>query len=969
MGLRFFSKALSVKLAYKLKYRGGYMFRIVKFTERAGGVRSVFLGDLETGNSVKDLMTVPGTYQNVVDSDDKLLSLEKLDGSIGSYLTTCFALTVSDSYTDVEDVTADMSRLLTMPDTAARALMGSMDEEKRDALSEVLDAIHFCESIKQGDKLCLPPTAFSKLGSELTKEMTSVRNSYSLKSTDNQEIFQTNFDTEFGVLLPALGDIHSGNDELISALDILRVTAPYRKQERANVCSYRGIYHTPYYKVDMKLRGMVPNYLAWITGYSVNDMLDISSNERHMANNLNLLICSDLSRYVSEMVSGVFFGTQLGSLLSKLCGRKDPDVIQQLCEDIKEVNNNKASCSLSFSQIDELQKSGWYEGDVVRTIKENLTIADGYLQELLENRPIDRRTIDCDSIPFTLSLTDEQERSFTDLMINNGYISSAMQKFLTDLCKKAYRVNWGHTGATLAIPGFNIVNHIPSIDDMMSTYINDRLSGQPVDFTKYPNLYARSYANPGFTDDDAAGESEDDDEIYSRFDYYITAATAQKIAAGSLSDDYFSAPAPASQTTEEAIVEYYRNVKGENNLDNFISAAFIKTADVSIFIECFIKLMRWGERRPKLLVLQKHPEIRHVFDLNSGLRIDNIAIVDESELIKSNGCEYSLAGMLCTDSSPVLSKELIVGFLLQKDYGTVKKSFLASWVDLGEMVANNAINIGDFAVVTKMSVNKDELIPVESFEKKEYGFYVSDSNIESGLKLKIQPKDLSAMALLTTPGIMNSMGYLRSLKNDTIITTKDRQYDILRRYSSTLLSFYTKCGGTVNNCTNSVEFAACAGEFYELWNQGDTKREANEVNAANTLRQLNLEGPSASSVKWDDSELSGKFMIISDMDMKSTLPPIEFTERPMREIAAKARNRVVLLLLQKEDRFIFCRKDLTAKEVAISSAKDANGRIVNKYSHKNYAFFAQIIDNLTKGVEGKINSKPVVLHRSLQGLI
>ena len=945
------------------------MYRTLKITLDSGNINTIFLSDADSGNTAKDILTVPGVFEELQTKNNTSLKFTHISGAIGAYRTVMFALVVEDTF-NTEDITEDIAKYLTMPDTAAKMMLRAIpDEDKQELISESMELIHYYEAIQESSKLCIPQSAFIGMTAEQTEKMLSHRKSYVLKNTDNQEIFQSNYDTDYCVLLPSLEEIHSGVSDLVSTIDILRVIAPYRKQERQGVFSYYGIYHTPYYKVDKQLKGMVPSYLSWINGYSVDDMLDIQDNERHMANNLKMLICSDISRYVSELVSGVFLDSPLGSLLAKLCVKKDSDVLNQLLEDIGACNNDDASCAIPYNEIDELTRNGWYPSDVVNVIKKNFKFSDDYLYNLISQRPVDRRVIDSDNLAFVLQISDQQEQQFTDLMISMGYISVAMQRFLLDLCKKAYRVNWGHTGATMAIPGFASLQKISDVNKAVSDYLVDCSSGQLPEPERYSILYVLHTQNTESEDTVLINSTEEaDDDPSVGLNYYVTADTAQKIKMGLLPFDYFFTPASAAQTTESSVVEYWRNVNGEANLDNFLSSSLLRTADVSILIESFIKLMRWGMRKPKLLVLQNHPEIRHVFDMGTGLRVDNTAIVDESELVKYNGCDYSLVGFLCSNSNPTLRPDQVIGFKLCKDYGSVKKTHLASWLDLGEMIHSGDIKIGDFVAMNKLEISQDTIEFIEDYSKLEHDFYVSDENISEGLKSKIQPKDLNALILLTTPAVMNSREYLRSLKGDTIITTKDRQYDILRRYVAIVNKVYSQ-RDDITRITNTMELGVLAEEFYNLYKaQGDGKQDSNTAVSASTLKTLNL-GDINSSIVWDTSEISGKFILISDREMESDLPPIEFTNPQLQAVAAKTNNRIVMLLLPTDKKYIFCRKDITPDQVMLVSSTDSQGKAHKTVANKSYKSLAPLIKNLTKGVSSTINNQLAVLHETLKDYI
>ena len=961
------------------------MFRVLTFTRTDGTKSRILVSDTDTGYTAKDFITMPGVVELLSATNSEVPTggwtfqqLEgQIEGQIEGYTTRCFALVApGDIESLLEDCTINCARIISMPETAAKAFLYNMSEEEQQVVSEAIDSLRFYESITEDTKIMLPKEMLSSLPSGIAETMMSVRKTYTLMGTENQEIFQTKFDSEFCVPLPSLDTIHAGRHDAVSSLDLLRVLAPDRKEARPGIFTYRAIYHTPYYKVDKKLRGMVPSYFNWITGFARNDLVDVQPNERHMYKNLQTLICSDLSRYVSEITTGIFMSTTLGALLEKLCRAHDEDAIRMLYNDIKNTNSADASCNLQFTTVEDLLSKGWYIADVCRAIKDSLQVSPDYLLECITKRPKELRAIECDNHPFTLTLQDEQAQQYIEQFIELGYTTTAMQRFLISLCKCAYRVNWGHTGATLAIPGFVEVSQLDAIDTEFVGYLQERGAGKLVDYSAYPLLCSNRIGTED--DEDSMFSNADDDkdtrmgELFTRMDYYITSETAQRIGMDSLDIDYFTTKATTVQSSEAAIVEYWRTVNGDNNIDTFLSSCLLATADPSILCESFIKLCRWGERRPRLLVLQNHPEIRYVFDLNLGHKVDNTTIVNEDDLIKNNGCDYSFAGCLTSTSNPTVQQGQIVAFVLQKDYGNVQKEYLASWLDIGEMYVTNAINIGEFTAVTPLRWDPDNLAAIEDYERKDFNLYLSQENIETGLKNKIQPGDLSAVALLTTPGITNSAGYLRSLRDDSIITTKDRQYDILRRYTSCLARFYSTEGYKINAVRTTLDLLECAGAFYELFKSGDSaKSHVNERATATAMQKLNLDsGSSTPDIQWDTSALRGPFTLICDMEMKSTLPPIEFSDPNVRQVAARANNRIVLLLSQTADKFVFCRKDIRADEVARVKKVDATtGQQKLFIGRKNYQDLSAGIERLVQGMSCSINKKPAVLHESLKDVI
>lgn len=941
------------------------MLKTVQFVTDDGNVKRMLLFDSESGNSAKEIMSVPGVYDNVACTQDNLsIKLNKLSGGINGYKTHCFGLVVNDNVV-TEDMTQLLHQALMVPVTAVSAVLATYPEDVRDDVSKAIDIIHYCENIKESDKLCIPAEAFSEMDKETADRMMSVRRSYILKNTENQEIFQKSPTDTFGVLLPPLQDIHYGDDG-ISALDLLRVLAPYRKQVSAGAYSYRSIYHTPYFKVDMRLRGMIPSDMSWITGYSSNDTLEIQSNEQHMMNNLNMYYCSDVSRYVAEMVSGIFFDTTIGSLISRLCIKRAEDLIYYLCDEIRGESNDQISCDLQFTDVFELYQNGWPITGVTRLIKDNLVIKEGYLKSVILNRPNDRRIVDCDNLPFVLDISDVEEQEFTDIMIKQGFISGAMQRFLIGLCRTAYAVNWGHTGATTAIPGFVVKSALEEIDKQLSTYLFDRSKSDYIEPEKYPNLFLQESSE---SDDDEIFSDEGREEVSSNMNYYVTSETMQKMMSNSLPYDYFSTKATAAQSSEAAVVEYWKTVNGENNLDVFLSSVLLKTADASILFESFVKLCRWGSIKPKLLVFPKHPDVRHVFDLNTGMRMDNLVITNEADLIKVNGCDYYIESALCSNSNTGLAKDRIIGFCLAKNYGMVVKRFLASWNDLGEIVASGEHIIGDFVTVSPMTLNPEEPSYIESFENISHEFYLTDKAIEEGLKLKVQPKDLSPLALMTSPSVLDSMGYLKALKNDRVITLKDRQYDILHRYIDAVNRFYSKNSKAILSVQSSIDLMVLSTAFLEVFNEDTSvKQDSNVLTAANTLSKLDLGLNDVVSIEWDTTELSGKFYLIADKELISDLPPIEFSDRQLQSIAANTHNRIILLMLSKDGKYIFCRKDLRPQEVLLVPNRNPNSKQAYSIAAKPYSELAPLIEALQAGKHPTVKGVPAVLHESLKGL-
>lgn len=938
------------------------MIRIVSFNFQ-GAMYPVFIDDTVTGYNGKDVLSRPGVYDEVV-NDKFNLPLASLHGSIDGYSTKCMALLAvvgegAESTYEMMDCTQQVKQLLTVPETAAKMLLAREDQETREFLETALSVIHYYESVTEETKVFLPEEAFQFIDPEVAKKMRSNRHMYVLKNSENQEILQKTPTSTYGVVLPAVDDLHSDIDVSPSALDILRVIAPCRREVSQGVYQYNGIYHTPYYKVDPKLRGAVPSYLNYLNGFPKNDMVGVQNYERHMYDNLFKFVCADIARYVGEIVTGLFFTTQLGQNIKRLMSCRNEELLPKLASEINEAAVDGISCNITYSALQELFADGLDASGLARLVKSSITLEDGAMSRMVSERAKVIHVVDIENLPFVFDLSDEEKDALASVLMDSCVLTRAMLEYLLTLCLKAYEVNWGHSGATRAIPRFVLQQGIQSMNEVMAAYLSQSLSNIPapadIDFSLLYDTQSKS---------DDEEDEEGEDEIFTSFDYYITNDTAMKVRASTLSPDFFTSGVTGAETSEATIVEYWRKVNGENGLSYFISSAFTLTGQVSVVMECFLKLMRWGEMKPSLLILQDNPEIRTVFDLNTGKEIPNTAIVDESQLVLSNGCKFSLEGLLKAQDV-IGADSAIVGFLLSKNYG-IKKYFLASWIDIGEMIESNEIDVDAFKTVTPIPATGETVHDIVQFENSGFQFYTSNHNIEQGLQYNTQPAQLSELALLITPGIMRSAEYLRSKQNKMLVTTKDRQYAILANYSNALRSLYATEGEVLKADTiSTADLSALAVKMYRAFMTGGNAQapDVNQVRANQAVMTMNLEDVEC---KFSDAELVGKFAIISDVDMQSDLPSIEFSDAQMQQVSHKVRDRIVLLLLETDDSFLLCRKDIGPGELLVRD---------HKIEHRKYATFAPVIKTLKSGQPVNISNaksgvkKPARLHVSLSEFI
>lgn len=967
------------------------MLKIVRVKDNAGTEHAVFVGDTRTGYAARDLLSMTGAYDECVAAEDSgAMVLRKIDGNIGNYRTSCYGLCVVDSTLPVIDLTSDVTRVIALPATAANTVMSTMSSDLRENVRQAFESLNYYEGVTAASKVCLPPAALTELDAETANQMLSARQSYVLRATENQEIFQKDPYSEFGIRLPSLGDIHSELGYKYSPLDIIRSTMPYRRP--GNPSSYDTLYHTPYYKVGAFM-GMVPPHLQWIDGYSSNDLLDIQPNERHMQRNLYTLYQSDVCRYVREMITGIFLNTEFGSKISRLWRLREKEDIDRLVGEIKSYCGVDGApgvrCELTTTDVEALWANEWIPAEVCRKLKESLVFDEGYFENMVAGLHTARKIVTTKNLIFVLDLDDDQQNKFSAIFIDNGFLTLEFHDFLLRLCQAAYEANWGHTGTAYAIPILVDPYDTSGSSSIFTEYLVQRESGKAVPRKEMPAMYRGCYlpsdsdevdpdAIDTFSDDfdfSLDYNDESDEGVSISFNRYITKATAARLASGEVdmqalfnnndgeSEEDRINRLNRTLDSESKKVQRWMIVDGNRNLVYFLTNAFMQTADVKVYIQAFIKLVRWGDRRPKVLALQDHQEIRKVFDLALGVEADNTAIVDENDLVQVNGCDYSLTGFLSSTSNSEINPSHIIGFLLEKNYGTVVKQYLASWDDLAEMAISGNINIGEFKVGAAIAASPTHFIPIESFEKKQHEIYESDKNVSDGLTLKVRGRELSSIILLTRPQIMSDRAYIRSSMNNAIITLQDRQYDNLRRYTSNVRRFYSACGDSLSKMKNTMELQALAAQFAEFVKSGEgTKSEHNANMAANAMSRMSL-NLGGSDIQYRNDELKGKFILVIDSKKQSVLDdtwePIPFTHPKLQGIAAKVDKYIVLLLHKVSDGWVACRKDIVPEEVDVIRV-DGNPKI----NSQHYVLLRNQLLALLKGGTATFEGEPLYLHET-----
>lgn len=945
------------------------MLYLAYLTDAEKNMYPVFLGDSDTGYFGADILKTPGLYEEVTAGKYQLL-LAELVGYVGNYATRGMFLLIDysclppEGLPDSQDCTEVLSKFIGIPSTAAKMLLQHESVDIRTTIEEGIKCVHAYEALTENSKVFLPAESLRFLPEDVAKNMRSVRRVYTIKSSENQEIVQGNCTATYGIVLPDVEDVHNP-ESVPSPFDILRVTAPYRREVTPGVFQYNGIYHTPYYKVDPRIAGAVPSHLSFINGYITNDSLGLQQHEKHMYNNLYTMVCADTSKYVAELVTGVFMDTKFGQLINKCIVSRDAETVKEYAALLNSNPPAGVVCDIKFSDIETLMSDVWDRESLSKLISNSITVTMETLYAMVDDVIPSHRIIDTDHLPFILEISDEYAEKFTELMISRSIISRAIFSYLLALCDCAYQVNWGFTGATRAIPRFIKTDTITRMEKIVAAYLTNAVSGATLpELAQVKVLYATQSGSSEDEEDDD-DDIEDDDGFFAAFDYYVTAETRVKIENGTLPLDFFSGGAVVGSTSAEvAIVEYWRKVNGENNLHYFLTTAFTSTGTVKVLLESFAKLMRWGDIKPAMLVLDNYPEVKTVFDLNLGYEVKSDAVVDESQLVKTNECTYNFVSFFTARDIIDSTVDTVAGCVLMKDYGEIQKTYLASFVDIGEMVVAGNIDVSQFKTVQELAISGNT-VTYEDLRSLRYNFYVSERNIKKGLESNNKPTSFSEIALLATGPVLQSVEYIKSKGNQMVVTLKDRQYQVLTSYVSALRGALSAnknifAGDTINT-TTVLNFAK---QVYTAFNQDGAKdtQHVNDVRAGQAIRNLNLDTGTTSSLRYEHDELEGKFILISDLEMVSGLPPIEFTDNAMQQIANKFRNRLVLLLLDLPDKLVICRKDITTSDIRTNKTI-------------KYSALSKMIDAIRQGKSPKVRissdgeSKVAVLHESVMKFI
>ena len=478
----------------------------------------------------------------------------------------------------------------------------------------------------------------------------------------------------------------------------------------------------------------------------------------------------------------------------------------------------------------------------------------------------------------------------------------------------------------------------------MVTKLNDVMAGK--------GIHRDIFKNTQIEDSDDDDDDTDTDEIEASFNQYLSNITINRIKNSTdglrLLDDQSLLDA---LTSREKIIERWRVVNGESRLSNFINKGFILYHNPKLLILAFIKLLRWGEeRKPTMLIFPECPDIQTVYDLNESQEMQNIYLVNENDIVLKDGCRYSIDSALYTETKIINSEEaVIVGFVLVEDYGKIQKHYIASWSDMCTLVSKEKCNISNLKLsytdITNIFSNR-RLIEEDVTD---VDFFVTEDKIGESINMNCQAAMLSECALLIEKGITKSSEFIKSAKRTTILSIRDKQYDILHSYIKKLSAFYQKHNAKLHNLNTQCT----SNDLIELitdWSTiGDSNKKPlhNEVVGSNILSKLEF-GDSIQTKAYSTFSNLKNVALIVDMEMSSGLDPISFEDKTIDSISRMLQNKIVLCmgyttLNDKECRVFFkdSRLHISALQLRKNQETGKSTPVIYKYVNVR-----QVLDKL-----------------------
>lgn len=934
-----------------------------------GSGQAIFLYDSDTHSSVKDIFEIPGTYEDVCKAHNIVLSLCNMTGKVGRLSLSSYVLVVSPVSQDSAPVglqyNLEFPKLCGLESVAANALINSYDEETSNLLRKCNEGFEYMRSFTKESSTCLPKEALMYLPQEEQEAFLNSKKFHRADThVDNVNIIQETCESEFSLALPDIEDIHFNPSGCVSVDSVLKIIAPYRTRANAtSLIEYKARMHTPYWRVEPGKK-LLMDAFPWINGSAKNSELSLQPNELPMSKKLFMHVCTDTSVYADQIFTGIFMVSQPGLMIRKLLSIQ-PDSTEALSElmptvyeligELKQKLPPYIKFTLTTNDLESLQPEDFrVGGHLAHMLSQHIKIEpEGYLK-LVEDHiqsEIPRR-IDTSKMDFVLTI-DQNRSEVIDKLIANGFISKAMYDFIVQLCQHAYSVNWGHNGVSKAIP--DLIDRNPAAIDEYGNTIKNILNAK---FGNSSRTRSRSM-NANSIDDDSdlyTDDKDDDDNVFIEFTHYLGERNRSMIENGMDID-----VSNAFMSENDAVIERYRIYDGVDYLERFLWDCYSSTKDVNILIEAFLKLMRWGTRKPQSLVFMERPEIQTEFDLLDGAIVSNGHIFDENDLIKENDCTYHLGSLLYSDSSIMRQEKPIVGFILYKKYkGERQKYFVASWLDIGEMLETHEVDVSEL----KQMIPMDEFSrsPIEGIASDAFDFYASPSSKKEAMQINVTADNLCACYKLVERNLLDSAEFRKAVANKNPVGLRDRQYLIAKQYTDVLRSYYSREEQRIASMATTSDLNTIAREIYKAYQDGDNEIvDHNTAAAGRTMSKMNL-GVGTQDYLYDNSELSGKFILLDDQERATSWPAISLTDPQLNNFLSKVNKRIVLLMLERPDCYLICAKDIRVSEVRFRTT--AEGKQV-VYLLKVGKYRDAFLD-VKKGIRRTIAQKPIKLHESVK---
>lgn len=868
--------------------------------------------------------------------------LGSFESVIGDYTLTGYGIYSTVDVDNSRDISDYIVKVLDLSEEEYKA---SLEGQNGELIRDCRDAVEFCCSIENPADLVLPEGVVSELKlspptfkePEIPKDVvyTSgnivLKSPYAFKPMENSSLFQKNESDELRIALDPISRIHSNDMNAIhefSEKRILRALAPYRVSTGKNSVMYFPALHTPYCKAEIRYNANLPTKLE---GYAYNNSTGILSNETTMYENI-IKFLKTSAAYVSDYIDGLICNRpDVQPLRHILTFKGETDNLRELVNEFISIKPEGLIFNCDVDEITRLHENNSMS-KVYEYIENNTFVSDELIYSTINDynlKIVPRGFI-------SLKFNENIAQSVMEKIIDSGLLYTSTFNYICSAICAAYRVNWGFNGAVNALTLVATPERFQSFQEKFQKYIKDALEDN-IDNSKYPELFD---SKDTALDDELAefDDDSDDSDDATLFDLnkYLPVSVLNLIKLGDTDISINNFPMPR-EGTKEYLICRWRVCHAEANLQNFISAIFNETGDITIFAEAFVKLCRWGGNKMTCLVLSNYRD--NVFNLEEGY-VQPSDVIDASvEVAKVNGCHYALKSFATVSDMPNVNANTIVGFILTKSYENGEsRDYLATWTDMwNELNGDKDVNF----FVTNMNLSAVSKVNLSSTSNDRLSVFVSSETQKQALERKITPEKLSAASLLFVNKIFTNTAYIDFLRSRQVVTESDVQYDALYNYTRKMQVFERKCSQEIKDSANLLELIKSYGSVVE----NQQVKSIDEENRDSLLSKLNF-----------NNELHGKYILIHDIKRVSGRNPIVFSDSKMKLVSDKLKNCVVALLCVNDTDIKICvRNDIKYDDIKIIDGKRA---------HKDYSIVASLIEQLKAGKSATYLDKPVSIHKS-----